>query len=175
VFIAGIAQLAFQIPFLAKIGVLPRPRWGWRHPGVQRVIALLIPTLFAASVAQINLLLDTLIASLLQAGSVSWLYYADRLLEFPLGVFGVALGTALLPRLSAQHARTDPDGFRLTMEQALRLIAVIGVPATAGLILLAGPILATLFGYGRFTSDDTSMAAIALVGYAPPPRRWAST
>jgi putative peptidoglycan lipid II flippase len=165
VFVAGLAQLAFQIPFLARIGVLPRPRWGWRHPGVQRVIALLIPTLFAASVAQINLLLDTLIASLLQTGSVSWLYYADRLLEFPLGVFGVALGTALLPRLSAQHARTDPDGFRLTMEQALRLIAVIGVPATAGLILLAGPILATLFGYGRFTPEDTSMAAIALVGY----------
>ena len=166
VFVAGGVQLAFQVPFLLRIGVLPRPRWGWRHPGVQRVITLLIPTLFAASVAQINLLLDTLIASLLQTGSVSWLYYADRLLEFPLGVFGVALGTALLPRLSAQHARADPDGFRGTMEQALRLVAVIGVPAAAGLALLAGPILATLFGYGEFTADDTSMAAIALVGYA---------
>ena len=163
---AGVVQLAFQIPFLRRIGMLPRPRWGWRHAGVQRVIALLIPTLFAASVAQINLLLDTLIASLLQTGSVSWLYYADRLLEFPLGVFGVALGTALLPRLSAHHAQTDPEGFRSTMEQALRLVLVIGVPATVGLILLAGPILATLFGYGRFGAADTGMAAIALIGYA---------
>ncbi len=165
VFVAGLVQLAFQLPFLARIGMIPRPRWGWRHPGVQRVIALLVPTLFAASVAQINLLLDTLIASLLQPGSVSWLYYADRLMEFPLGVFGVALGTALLPRLSSHHAQADPDGFRATMDQALRLILVIGVPATAGLVLLGGPILATLFGYGRFTAGDTGMAAIALAGY----------
>lgn len=165
VFIAGMVQLGFQLPFLRRIGMLPRPRWGWHHPGVRRVITLLIPTLFAASVAQINLLIDTAIASLLIAGSVSWLYYADRLLEFPLGLLGVALGTAILPRLSAQHAVADPDGFRRTMEQALRLVLVIGIPATAGLVLLAGPILATLFGYGEFTPDDTWMAALALFGY----------
>ena len=166
VFVGGLAQLAFQLPFLMRIRMLVRPRWGWRHPGVQRVITLLIPTLFAASVAQINLLLDTLIASLLITGSVSWLYYADRLLEFPLGILGVALGTAILPRLSADHARADPDAFHGTMEQALRLIAAIGMPATAGLALLAGPILTTLFGYGEFTPRDTRMAGIALVGYA---------
>lgn len=165
VFVAGLAQLAFQLPFLARLGLLPRPRWGWRHPGVQRVLTLLVPTLFGASVAQINLLVDTLIASLLATGSVSWLYYGDRLLEFPLGVLGVALGTAILPRLSAHHAQADPQGFHRTMEQALRLVAVIGVPATAGLVLLAGPILATLFGYGAFSANDTGMAAMALVGY----------
>ena len=131
VFVAGLAQLAFQLPFLARLGLLPRPRWGWRHPGVQRVLTLLVPTLFGASVAQINLLVDTLIASLLATGSVSWLYFGDRLLEFPLGVLGVALGTAILPRLSAHHAQADPQGFHRTMEQALRLVAVIGVPATA--------------------------------------------
>lgn len=165
VFVAGLVQLAFQLPFLARIGMLPRPRWGWHHSGVQQVITLLIPTLFGASVAQINLLFDTLIASLLTAGSVSWLYYADRLLEFPLGVFGVALGTAILPRLSSDHARSDPTAFGRTLEQALRLVAIVGIPATAGLLLLAGPILATLFGYGEFAERDTRMAAIALLGY----------
>ncbi|MDZ7748174.1 MAG: murein biosynthesis integral membrane protein MurJ [Halofilum sp. (in: g-proteobacteria)] len=165
VFVAGIVQLAFQLPFLARIGMLPRPRWGWRHPGVQKVLRLLVPTLFGASVAQINLLVDTLVASLLAAGSVSWLYYADRLLEFPLGVFGVALGTAILPRLSSDHARSDPAAFHRTLEHALRLILVIGVPATAGLVLLAGPILTTLFGHGAFGAGDTRMAALALLGY----------
>lgn len=165
VFVAGIVQLAFQLPFLARIGMLPRPHWGWRHAGVQKVLRLLVPTLFGASVAQINLLVDTLIASLLAAGSVSWLYYADRLLEFPLGVFGVAIGTAILPRLSSDHARADPAAFGRTLEHALRLVAVIGIPATAGLMLLAGPILATLFGYGEFGASDTRMAALALLGY----------
>lgn len=165
VLVAGIVQLAFQLPFLMRLGLLPRPRWGWRHPGVQKVLKLLVPTLFGASVAQINLLVDTLIASLLMTGSVSWLYYADRLLEFPLGVFGVALGTAILPRLSAEHAGEDPAAFRRTLEQALRLVIVIGIPATAGLVLLAGPILATLFGYGAFSAEDTRMAAMALFGY----------
>jgi putative peptidoglycan lipid II flippase len=165
VLVAGVVQLAFQLPFLVRIGMLPRPRWGWRHPGVQKVLRLLVPTLFGASIAQINLLFDTLVASMLVAGSVSWLYYADRLLEFPLGVFGVALGTAILPRLSSDHARADPAAFRRTLEHALRLIAVIGVPATAGLVLLAGPILATLFGHGAFGEGDTRMAALALLGY----------
>lgn len=165
VFVAGVAQLAFQLPFLLRLGMLVRPRWGWRHSGVQRVIKLLIPTLFGASVAQINLLVDTLIASLLAAGSVSWLYYADRLMEFPLGILGVALGTAILPRLSSQHAQTDPDGFRRTVDQAMRLVLLVGLPATAGLLLLAGPMIGTLFGHGAFTADDTRMAALALFGY----------
>jgi len=163
--VAGIVQLGFQLPWLRRIGMLVRPRWGWRHEGVRRVIRLLIPTLFGASVAQINLLVDTLIASLLAAGSVSWLYYADRLMEFPLGILGVALGTAILPRLSAQHAATDPEAFRRTLDQALRLVLLVGLPAAAGLVVLAGPILATLFGYGAFTAGDTHMAALALCGY----------
>lgn len=165
VFVAGVAQLAFQLPYLARIGMLVMPRWGWRHSGVRRVIKLLIPTLFGASVAQINLLVDTLIASLLVAGSVSWLYYADRLMEFPLGILGVALGTAILPRLSAQHAQTDPDAFRRTLDQAIRLVLLVGLPATAGLVLLAGPMIGTLFAHGEFTGDDTFMASLALIGY----------
>lgn len=165
VFVAGVVQLAFQLPYLARIGMLVRPRWGWRHEGVRRVVRLLIPTLFGASVAQINLLIDTLIASLLAAGSVSWLYYADRLMEFPLGILGVALGTAILPRLSAQHAQTDPDAFRRTLDQAMRLVLLVGVPATAGLVLLAGPMIGTLFAHGEFTAGDTRMAALALLGY----------
>lgn len=165
VLVAGMVQLAFQLPFIARLGLMVRPRWGWRHDGVRRVIRLLIPTLFGASVAQINILVDTLIASLLAAGSVSWLYYADRLMEFPLGILGVALGTAILPRLSAQHAQTDPEAFRRTLDQALRLVLLVGVPATAGLLLLAGPLIATLFAHGAFTSDDTRMAALALLGY----------
>jgi len=169
VFAAGLIQLAFQLPFLAHLGLLPRPRWGWRHPGVQQVLRLLGPILFAASIAQLNLLFDTLVASLLATGSVSWLYYADRLLQFPLGVFGVALGMAILPRLSADHARADPAEFNRTLEQGLRLTVVIGVPAAAGLMLLAGPILATLFGHSGFGAafggEATRMAAYGLLGY----------
>jgi putative peptidoglycan lipid II flippase len=169
VFAAGVVQLGFQIPFLARLGLVPRPRWGWRHPGVRQVLRLLLPTLFGASVAQINLLIDTLVASLLATGTVSWLYYADRLLQFPLGVFGVALGMAILPRLSADHARADPAGFHRTLEHGLRLTVVVGVPAAAGMMALAGPILATLFGHAgfgaAFGSEATRMAAFGLLGY----------
>src|SRR5699024_7144279 len=104
VFVAGVVQLLFQLPFLSRIGVLPRPRWGWHHARVRRILRLMVPILFGSSVAQISLLLDTLIASLLAHGSVSWLYYADRLMEFPLGVFSIAIATVILPHLSARHA-----------------------------------------------------------------------
>ncbi len=99
VFVAGLVQLGFQLPFLARLGLLPRPRWGWAHEGVRRILRLMLPAVFGSSVAQINILLDTLIASFLAAGSISWLYYSDRLVEFPLGVFGIALATVILPRL----------------------------------------------------------------------------
>lgn len=163
---AGVVQLAFQLPFLARMGLLPRPRWGWRHSGVRRILKLMAPAILGSSVAQINLLLDTLIASFLTAGSVSWLYYSDRLVEFPLGVFGIALATVILPRLSADHANRDPARFRRALDWALRMAALIAIPAAAGLALLAAPILASLFQYGAFTALDTQMAAASLVAYA---------
>ena len=184
VFAAGVLQLALQVPFLARLGLLPRPRLGWHHPGVRRVMRLMVPALFGSSIAQINLLLDTIIASFLVAGSLSWLYYSDRLLEFPLGLLGVTLGTIILPRLSREHSRRGreegrkgegedgsvtaggDEGFRRTLDWALRLVVVTGLPAALALALLGGPMIATLFGYGEFTASDTRMVSISLVAYA---------
>jgi len=165
VLFAGIIQLLFQLPFLYRQGLLPRPRWGWRHDGVQKIIKLMIPALFGSSVAPINLLFDTFIASFLVTGSVSWLYYSDRLLEFPLGVFGIALATVVLPNLSQAHYREGDDSFNKTLHWAIQLTLVIAVPATIGLFILAQPILATLFQYGAFQDNDSMMAACSLMAY----------
>ncbi len=166
VLLAGVAQLLFQLPFLYREGLLPRPRWGWRHPGVQKIIKLMIPALFGSSVAQINLLFDTFIASFLVTGSVAWLYYADRLLEFPLGVFDIALATVVLPNLSESHFKQGTEHFNQTLRWAIRLALLIAVPATFGLFLLAQPILATLFQYGAFGARDSLMAALSLMAYS---------
>jgi len=166
VFVAGAVQLLFQLPFLAALKLLPRPRWGWGHEGVRRMLKLMVPVMFGSSVAQINILFDTLIASLLAAGSISWLYYSDRLMEFPLGVFGIALATVILPNLSEHHARAAPDAFAGTLDWALRLVAIIAVPAALGLILLAEPLLTTIFFHGAFTERDITMAGVSLVAYA---------
>jgi putative peptidoglycan lipid II flippase len=144
---------------------LPRPKWGWKHPGVQKIIKLMIPALFGSSVAQINLLFDTFIASFLVTGSVAWLYYADRLLEFPLGVFGIALATVVLPNLSQAHYRAGDDSFNNTLHWAIQLSLVIALPATVGLFILAQPILATLFQYGAFSHSDSMMSAYSLMAY----------
>jgi putative peptidoglycan lipid II flippase len=166
VFVAGIAQLAFQLPFLARLGLLPRPRPSFRDPGVRRILKLMGPALFGASVTQVNLLIDTLIASFLVAGSVSWLYYSDRLVEFPLGVFGIALATVILPSLSRRHAETDPEAFSRTIDWALRWVLLLGTPCAVGLMVLAGPILSTLFQYDAFAVHDVDMAARSLMAYA---------
>jgi putative peptidoglycan lipid II flippase len=126
----------------------------------------MLPTLFGSSVAQINLLFDTLLASFLTTGSVSWLYYSDRLVEFPLGVFGVALGTVVLPSLSQKHADAATEDFCRTLDWAMRWVLLIGLPATIGLFLLAGPLLTTLFQYGAFTSNDVKMASQSLMAYS---------
>ena len=165
VFIAGVVQLAFQFPFLRRLGLLPRPRLRRPNAGVKRILKLMIPTLIGSSVAQINLLFDTLIASFLVAGSVSWLYYSDRLVEFPLGLFGIALATVILPKLSRQQARADHDNFSHTLDWGLRLVVLIGLPAAVGLGLLATPVLSTLFQYGEFGAHDTAMAARSLLAY----------
>ena len=166
VFAAGAAQLAFQLPFLINLKLLPRPKWGWAHSGVRRIFKLMLPVLFGSSVAQINLLFDTLIASFLAAGSISWLYYSDRLMEFPLGVCGIAVATVMLPYLSEHHAKDSPQAFAATMDWALRLVVVISVPATLGLVLLAEPLLTTLFFGGAFDAIDVTMAAASLIAYA---------
>lgn len=166
VLLAGVLQLLFQVPALVRLGLLPRPRWGWGDPGVKRVLKLMVPTLIGSSAAQVNLLLDSVIATFLVAGSVSWLYYSDRLLEFPLGVFGVALATVILPNLSRKHAARSAAAFSDTLDWALRLAMLITIPAALGLAVLAGPILVTLFQYGAFTGEDVTMARISLVAYA---------
>ena len=163
---AGVAQLLVQLPALMRLGLLPRPRWGWRHPGVRKVLKLMIPTLIGSSVAQVNLLLDLVIATFLVSGSVSWLYYSDRLMEFPLGVFGVALSTVILPNLSRKFARHNPQAFSHTLDWALRLALIITLPAALGLALLATPILVTLFQYDAFTASDVEMSALSLAAYA---------
>src|SRR5699024_5492116 len=152
--------------FLSRIGVLPRPRWGWHHARVRRILRLMVPILFGSSVAQISLLLDTLIASLLAHGSVSWLYYADRLMEFPLGVFSIAIATVILPHLSMRHAAASAQAFSATLDWALRMLLVIGLPAMLGLLLIAGPLVATLFNYHSFDAHDTRMTQLALMAYA---------
>jgi len=165
VFIGGVVQLLFQLPFLLGINSLPRPRWGWHSEGVRKIIKLMIPAMFGVSVAQINLLLDTLLASFLVTGSISWLYYSDRLVEFPLGVFGIALSTVILPSLSKKHASQSEEGFSNTIDWALRWVFIIGTPAALGLIALAQPLLMTLFQYGEFTQDDAYKASLSLMAY----------
>jgi putative peptidoglycan lipid II flippase len=166
VFLAGMVQLVFQLPFLKGLGFLLRPRLRRGHEGVKRILRLIVPATVGVSVAQINLLVDTLIASFLVTGSISWLYYSDRMVEFPLGVFGIALATVILPNLSRQHAADSPRAFSDTLDWALRLVLVIGAPAAIGLALLALPILTTLFQYGEFGRGDVRMAALSLVAYA---------
>nr|WP_092993198.1 murein biosynthesis integral membrane protein MurJ [Thiohalomonas denitrificans] len=166
VFAAGVVQLLFQLPALARLGLLPRPRLNWRHEGVRRILRLMGPAVFGSSVAQINLLLDTVIASFLVTGSVSWLYYSDRLVEFPLGVFGIALATVILPSLSSKNAEADREAFGEMLDWAVRWVLLIGLPAAVGLALLAGPILATLFQHGEFLVEDVRMARLSLMAYA---------
>lgn len=166
IFIAGAVQLLFLLPALARLRLLPRPRWGWRDSGVRKVLTLMGPGILGSSVAQINLLFDTLIASFLVTGSVSWLYYSDRLVEFPLGIFGIALATVILPSLSKHHADADPDRFMRTLDTGLRWVVLISVPAALGLALLAGPAIATLFLYGEFSPADVEMASLSLMAYS---------
>ncbi len=166
VFAAGVLQLALQLPFLQKLGLLPKPRWGWKHSGVRRILKLMAPAVLGSSVAQINLLLDTVIASFLTVGSLSWLYYSDRLMEFPLGILGVTLGTIILPRLSREHGQSSPEQFKRTIDWALRLVCLVGVPAAIGLVVLAVPMICTLFEYGKFTPRDTTMASYSLIAYS---------
>ncbi len=161
---AGVLQLAFLLPALRGYGLLAWPRWGGAHAGVRKVMKLMVPTLFGSSVAQINLLLDTWIAAYLLTRSQSWLSLADRFLELPLGLFGVALGTVILPALSRHHVKADREGFSRALDWGLRNTLLISVPAARGLMLLAAPLVSTFFQHGRFTAFDTRMTALSVLG-----------
>lgn len=166
VFVSGAAQLVFQLPAVARLELLSRPRWRPAAEGVRRIGKLMLPGIFGSSMAQVSLLLDTVIASFLVTGSIAWLYYADRLMEFALGVFSIALATVILPGLSAHHAKGDGERFSTTLDWALRLVVLIVVPASVGLFVLAGPITATIFGYGAFTDNDVRMTQYGLMAYS---------
>ncbi|CAE6885484.1 Involved in peptidoglycan biosynthesis. Transports lipid-linked peptidoglycan precursors from the inner to the outer leaflet of the cytoplasmic membrane [Vibrio sp. B1FLJ16] len=166
VFLGGLVQFLFQIPFLIKAGVMVKPKWGWRDPGVVKIRTLMIPALFGVSVSQINLLFDTFIASFLQTGSISWLYYSDRLLEFPLGLFGIAIATVILPALSRKHVDAHSEGFAHTMDWGVRMVTLLGIPAMLGLMVLAKPMLMVLFMRGEFSPQDVHQASLSLFAYA---------
>ncbi|MDP7568272.1 MAG: murein biosynthesis integral membrane protein MurJ [Arenicellales bacterium] len=173
VLLAGAVQFAFQLPFLRVCNRLPRPRLKAHGSndevgaqGVQQVFRLMLPALFGVSIAQINLLVNTLLASFLVTGSVSWLYYSDRLMEFPLGVFGIALAIVILPTLSAQYTRAAEGAFADTLDWALRLVFLVTVPAAAALAVLAFPLMVVLFQRGEFSPNDALMAARSLVAFA---------
>jgi putative peptidoglycan lipid II flippase len=166
VFIGGIVQLLFPIPFLKKMRMLPRfwAYWfDWSNPGVKKILCLMGPALIGASAMQINLMVDTAFASFLPSGSISWLYYSDRLLEFPIGVFGVALATVVLPDLSEKYATRSVAAFSGSIDWALKWVLLLTVPATVGLFLLAGPIISTLFQRHAFTAEDVLMSQQSLM------------
>jgi len=165
VFLGGFVQFVFQIPFLYKAGVLVKPTWAWRSEGVTKIRKLIVPALFGVSVTQINLLLDTLIASFLITGSISWLYYADRLLEFPLGLFGIGIATVILPSLAKLHSTNDPQQFSATLDWGIKVISLFGWPALAGLMVLAQPIIMVLFMRGEFSQTDVMQVSMALFAY----------
>lgn len=165
VFIAGVVQLLFQFPTLKREGLLLRPRLGV-NDGVRRFGKLLLPAMFAASVGQINALIDTVLASMLITGSISWLYYADRLLELPIGLVAIALGTVLLPNLSRLSADGETEAFSVTLDWGMRIGVVLGLPAAAALYLLAGPLVTSIFNYGALTDSDVVMASLALQAFS---------
>jgi putative peptidoglycan lipid II flippase len=167
VLIAGVVQFLFQLPFLHQLRMIPKPRVAFKDTGVVRVMKLMVPALFGVSVSQLNLLLDTLIASFLVSGSISWLYYSDRLMEFPVGILAVGLGTVILPNLSRKHSEKSPQAFSDTLDWALRITLLMGIPCAIGLLLLAGPMLATLFYSEAFNEHDVAMATRSLMAYSP--------
>ena len=169
---AGVVQLLFQIPFLKREKITIRPRLRTTKTntvgaqGVTKVFKLIVPAIFGVSVAQVNVLINTLLASFMVTGSISWLYYSDRLMEFPVGVFGIALGTAVLPSLSMQHRQQSPAAFSATLDWASRWVWLVCVPATVGLVILSRPIVTTIYFHGDFTQNGVFMSAASLVAFS---------
>ena len=165
VFLGGLIQFLFQIPFMYQAGMLVKPKWAWHSKGVTKIRKLIVPALFGVSVTQINLLLDTVIASFLITGSISWLYFADRLLEFPLGLFGIGIATVILPSLSKLHSKNSAAEFSATLDWGIRVISLFGWPALAGLMVLAQPIIMVLFMRGEFDQQTVIQVSMALFAY----------
>jgi putative peptidoglycan lipid II flippase len=166
VFAAGVVQLLFQAPSLAKLQLLVAPQIGLKHEGVRQVGRLLVPAVLAASVSQVNSLIDTMLASTLETGAISWLYYSDRLLELPIGLVAVALGTVMLPNLSRLAMAENVAGFSGTLNWGMRMGLLLGVPASISLYLLAVPLISTIFYHGEMTARGVEMAALALQAFA---------
>jgi len=166
VFAGGVLQLAFQVPFLARVRLVPRFRLDLRDSGVWRIIRQMGPAVFGVSIGQVSLLINMVFASFLVTGSVSWLYYADRLMEFPTGLLGVALGTILLPSLSRYHATHSTEEYSRLLDWGLRLTLLLALPAAAALALLAVPLTTTLFHYGEFSANDVYATRSAVVAYS---------
>ena len=166
VFFAGIIQLIIQIPSLVNLGLLPRFKFNMQHPGVRKVIFLMIPGVIAGGISQINMLVDTILASFLSTGSPSWLYVSDRLMQLPLGIFAIAIGTVILPRLSSLFVEENKEAFSNTLDWSIKLILIIGFPAVIGLVLLSESIILALFERGAFTPADSLQASYSLVALA---------
>ena len=165
VLIAGFVQLFFQLAGLYRIGFLVKPVFNWNDSGVRRVLKLIVPAVFGASMGQLSILLNTILASFLITGSVSWLYYSERLAYFPLGIFGVALAVVILPHLSRQHAKASVDGFSASLCWGLRWNIIIGAPASITMLMLSGPLIISLFDYGKFTVNDVLMTQKSVITY----------
>lgn len=166
VFVSGVLQVLFQLPAVSRLGLLAWPRWRPMAEGVRRIGKLMLPGIVGSSMAQVSLLLDVTIATFLVTGSITWLYYADRLMEFALGVFSIALATVILPSLSALHASKSTERFSATLDWALRLVIVLVVPATVALLVFAGPITVAIFGYGKFDEHAVVMTTYGLMAYS---------
>ncbi|MDQ3206466.1 MAG: murein biosynthesis integral membrane protein MurJ [Pseudomonadota bacterium] len=160
---AGVLQLLVLWPAMGRLGIRPKFKFNFRHESVRRVRRLMLPTIFSSSVAQVNVLVGTMFASLLVPAAQSWLYYSDRLTELPLGLFGVAIGTVILPQLSRHYADADSAGYSRALDWGLRMVLLVGTPAALGLALLAEPLTASLFNYGEFTERDTRMVGYSLM------------
>lgn len=166
VFVGGLLQVAMQVPPLMRMGLLRRPRWNRQHEAVRRIATLMGPAILGSSMGQLSIVLSTSIASLLADASMTWLYAADRLVEFPLGVFSIALATVILPSLSAHHARSAPHEFSATLSWAIRMVCLIAIPAAVGLFVLAGPLTVVIYHRGAFTAFDVEMTRIALMAFS---------
>ncbi len=166
VFVGGVLQLLFQWPYLYKLGLVPRYELNWQDEGVRRILKLMGPAIFGVSVAQISIVLNNIFASFLQTGSVSWLYYADRLMEFPTGVLGVALGTILFPSLSKAFVDKTEAEYSQLLDWGLRLTFLLAAPAAVALAVLSKPLVASLFHYGKFNATDVMMTERAVIAYS---------
>jgi putative peptidoglycan lipid II flippase len=166
VFVGGVLQLLFQWPYLHKLGLVPRYELNWQDEGVRRILKLMGPAIFGVSVAQISIVLNNIFASFLKTGSVSWLYYADRLMEFPTGVLGVALGTILLPSLSKAFVNKTEAEYSQLLDWGLRLTFLLAAPAAVALAVLSKPLVASLFYYGKFSATDVMMTERAVIAYS---------